>query len=96
MIGLARDAKPVALPAYGTPTDNKTAFLMTNHISKPATRHKALLRDKGWSLRTAAPLLGVHFTHLHYVLQGRRKSRRLLAAIEELPSRTLPAKSRKS
>lgn len=69
---------------------------MTTNISKPANRHKAMLRDKGWSLRAAAPHLGVHFTHLHYVLQGSRQSRRLLAAIEALPSRTLPKTPRKS
>lgn len=54
------------------------------------TPHKAKksLRTKGWSYRTAAPLLGVHYTHLCQVLTGRRKSRRLLAAIEALPIRT--------
>lgn len=55
--------------------------------AKPESTHKAILHDKGYSLRLAAPVLGVHFRHLHEVLQGRRKSRRLLRAIEALPPR---------
>jgi hypothetical protein len=54
---------------------------------KAPTLHRDLIRSKGWSLRTAAPLLGVHWTHLHHVLSGARTSRTLLARIEDLPTR---------
>lgn len=54
---------------------------------KPHTRHKRLLKQKGWSYRQAAPALGVHFSHLDRVLQGRRESRALLERIEALPQR---------
>jgi len=63
------------------------------HIAKddlPSLDYRELLRRKGWSLRTAAPLLGVHFSHLHHVLKGRRESRALLSRIEELPTREKP------
>lgn len=43
------------------------------------------LQKKGYTLRTAAPHLGVHFGHLHQVLQGKRDSRSLLLAVEALP-----------
>jgi lambda repressor-like predicted transcriptional regulator len=57
--------------------------------SKSPADHLSILKDKGWSLRTAAPHLGVHFGHLHQVLQGRRESQRLLRAIQQLPARHL-------
>ncbi len=56
-------------------------------ITKGKTRHKRLLKEKGYSYRRAAPLLGVHFTHLDRVLQGHRESASLLRRIEELPAR---------
>jgi hypothetical protein len=59
---------------------------------KPHTRHKRLLKKKGWSYRKAAPVLGVHFTHLDRVLQGTRESRALLQRIEDLPAREAVAK----
>lgn len=40
---------------------------------------------KGWTLRTAAQHLGVHWTHLHKVMQGQRISRSLSAKIQSLP-----------
>ena len=55
--------------------------------SKASEAHKALLREKGWSYRAAAPVLGVHWVHLFRVLKGERQSIRLLAAIERLPNR---------
>ena len=58
---------------------------MPTNKTFPATTAGESLRKKGYSLRTAAPLLGVHFGHLHQVIQGRRESRRLIAAIEKLP-----------
>jgi len=48
---------------------------------------KRSLKHKGWSYRTAAPVLGVCYQHLALVLTGRRTSRRLLAAIANLPAR---------
>jgi hypothetical protein len=50
-------------------------------------RHKHLLAQKGWSYRAACRELGYTLTHLDSVLNGRRESRRLLAAIEALPDR---------
>lgn len=52
--------------------------------TKPQTRHKRILKGLGLSYRKAAPILGVHFTHLDRVLQGRRESKSLLKRIESL------------
>lgn len=52
--------------------------------TKPHTRHKRILKKAGLSYRKAAPILGVHFTHLDRVLQGRRESKSLLKRIEDL------------
>ena len=60
---------------------------MTITKPTPATRHKRLLREKGWSYRTAAPVLEVHWTHLNRVLQGERISKSLLKRIEALPKK---------
>lgn len=49
------------------------------------------LRRKGWSHREAAARLGVSTYHLSLVLNGRRESRRILKAIEELPENPNPA-----
>lgn len=46
---------------------------------------KVELKRKGWSYRRAAPKLGVTYQHLCLVLNGQRESRRLLAAIANLP-----------
>lgn len=48
---------------------------------------KAHLRAGGWTYRTAAPELGVHWAHLAKVLTGRRTSRALLERIHQLPPR---------
>ena len=52
---------------------------------------RAHLKKLGWTYRTAAPLLGVHYTHLAMVLtenpKRQRSSRRLLQAIETLQLR---------
>jgi plasmid maintenance system antidote protein VapI len=55
--------------------------------TKGHVRHKRLLAAKGWSRRAAAPLLGVHVSHLDLVLNGHRTSRRLLDRIEALHPR---------
>jgi hypothetical protein len=46
-----------------------------------------ILRAKGWTLRPAAEVLGVHWTHLHKVLTGERHSARLLAKLAYLPAK---------
>lgn len=51
---------------------------------KRARQH---LREAGWSYRTAAPVLRVHWSHLAQVLTGRRKSDRLCEAVLSLPIR---------
>lgn len=49
------------------------------------------LRRKGWKQAEAARALGVSSVHLCYVLNGRRESKRLLAAINRLPENNVPA-----
>jgi hypothetical protein len=46
---------------------------------------KRSLKSKGWKYRTAAPYLGVTYQHLSEVLNGKRQSRRLISAIQDLP-----------
>lgn len=55
-------------------------------MTRGAARER--LRALGWSYRTVAPVLGVCYVHLCFVLTGRRQSRRLLDAIADLPPRT--------
>lgn len=54
------------------------------------TQYEKELREKGWSLRTAAARLGCHFTHLQKVITGRRDSAALLARVNALPPRPRP------
>lgn len=56
-------------------------------LARSQSPAKRQLKAKGWSYRTAAPVLGVHYTHLARVLTGRRISRRLIDAIAALPAR---------
>jgi hypothetical protein len=49
------------------------------------------LRAKGWTQAAAAQVLGVTPIHLCYVLNGRRESRRVLTAIQHLPTNPDPA-----
>jgi len=51
---------------------------------------KAILKAKGWSYRAAAPKLGVGYVHLSEVLNGHRKSRRILDEIPTLPASPTP------
>lgn len=53
----------------------------------PVEAAKAHLREAGWTYRTAAPELGVHWAHLAKVLTGRRTSRALLERIHQLSPR---------
>lgn len=46
---------------------------------------KVTLKNRGWSYRRAAPLLGVSYQHLSDVLNGKRHSRSLLRRIKDLP-----------
>jgi hypothetical protein len=45
---------------------------------------RAKLKRLGYSYRSAAPVLGVHYVHLSQVLNGHRESRRILSAIKNL------------
>lgn len=58
------------------------------HTSFLRAAARSHLRERGLSYRLAAPLLGVHFTHLHYVMSGKRDSVSLLEKILRLPSAT--------
>jgi hypothetical protein len=49
--------------------------------------HLRGLHAKGWTLRTAAPMLGVTAQHLNEVLRGRRHSRSLLSRLASMPVR---------
>jgi plasmid maintenance system antidote protein VapI len=59
--------------------------MMTTNKPTPANRHKRMLAEKGWTYRTAAAALDVHWTHLNRVLQGERVSKSLLDRIEKMP-----------
>ncbi len=48
---------------------------------------KQVLRDRGYSYRQAAPLLGVCYQHLSEVLNGHRPSGRVLRKISQLAPR---------
>jgi hypothetical protein len=61
---------------------------MSKHVKKK-------LKVAGWSYRAAAARLGVTYQHLCLVLNGRRSSRRLLAALATLPT-PASVRSRKS
>ena len=54
---------------------------------------KQVLKARGWTYRQAAPVLGVHFTHLAKVLTSRRVSASLLRRISELPLRVAPGET---
>ncbi len=64
-----------------------------NMSNKNANTGPAMLREKGWTLRPAAKVLGVNFTHLHRVLRGERHSASLLRRIANLPNNRQPAPS---
>jgi len=59
-------------------------------VTPELQRAKDTLRLKGWSYRRVAPLLGVTHVHLAFVLNGVRRSRRLLRKIEEVPFASKP------
>ena len=48
---------------------------------------KSKLKAGGWSYRSAGPALGVTYSYLSHVLNGKFQSRRLLVRIETLPTR---------
>jgi hypothetical protein len=57
------------------------------HLSRPVRAARAHFHAMGWSVRAAAPALGVCYQHLSQVLTGRRQSHSLLARILALPPR---------
>ena len=68
--------------------------MMTIHKPTPQSctggsheRHKRMLKEKGWSYRTAGEQLGRHWMTIYEVLNGRRKSGDLLKRIEALPAK---------
>ena len=48
---------------------------------------KAILKNRGWSYRSAAPLLGITYVSLSRILNGTYQNRRVLTAIETMPDR---------
>jgi hypothetical protein len=56
-------------------------------LGKSQTQAKRRLKDRGWTNRSAAAVLGCTYQHLSCVLNGHRESRRVLEAIEGLPER---------
>jgi hypothetical protein len=50
---------------------------------------KRILKERGWTYRTAAPVCQVRFEHFGKVLCGMRESGVLLRRIHELPPRNL-------
>ena len=56
---------------------------------------KKILREKGWSYRRAAPVLGVDYAYLCRVANGFYQSRRLALKILQLPQAPVRARNRK-
>lgn len=48
---------------------------------------KVTFKRKGWTYRSAAPVLGVTYQYLCDVLNGQRESRRLMSKVDSLPPR---------
>ena len=59
----------------------------TRRFPRPVQAARKHFHAAGWSYRAAAPQLGVSYQHLAQVLTGDRQSRRLLAAVLQLPIR---------
>lgn len=72
---------------YAQPPRNENQPRMSIRKSNVAPDHRAILRAKGWTLRPASQVLGVHWTHLHKVLNGTRHSASLLRRIYDLPTK---------
>lgn len=62
------------------------------NASAHKTMHRAILMERGYSLRKAAAALSVGPQHLVRVLNGQRESAKILAAIEALPPSATPRK----
>lgn len=61
---------------------------MTRHNAKIGRAlAKQILKDRGYTYREAAPLLGVCYQHLAFVLNGQRSSGRLLRRISALQAK---------
>ncbi len=54
------------------------------------------LYEKGWTVAAAARRLKRSTPHLYYVLTGKRQSKKLLAAVDALPQRSLSLRERLS
>lgn len=51
------------------------------------TKRQKEFKDKGWTVRSAAEVLGVSFSHLARVLADKRPSRSLVQRLEKLPAK---------
>jgi hypothetical protein len=78
-----------SLNALATLTRMPTQTTIKRSPSVQAARNA--LRSKGWTQAAAAQVLGITPIHLCYVLNGRRESRRVLTAIQHLPTNPNPA-----
>jgi transcriptional regulator with XRE-family HTH domain len=58
-----------------------------NRSNLTVAQAKRHLKKTGWSYRKAADRLGYSYTHIAWVLTGRRISYTVLAAILELPKK---------
>lgn len=78
---------PISFNLGGKPKTEeeiRAAELLETLEEREAAKFK--LKELKLSYRKAAPLLGVTYQHLCWVLNGRRKSKSLLQAISDLPS----------
>lgn len=87
MQSLAFSLKLFGVARYAQRQLDQNHRLMSNRKSTTLPNHREQLRAKGWTLRPAAEVLGVHWTHLHKVLSGQRHSARLLARLADLPTK---------
>lgn len=84
VISLLRDAEARFQSLFPSET---LVQIVPDHRDSQKLSPKDALKRKGWSYREAAPVLGVTYQHLSEVLNGKRISRRLLAAIAALPKK---------
>lgn len=62
-----------------------------SHLNPEVQQARNILRRRGWTQLEVAERLGVTRTHIVFVLNGRRTSKRILNAIAELPDNPNPA-----
>lgn len=67
-------------------THHETHAMPTQKKVTPAHARK-VMRDRGHSYRSAAREMGVNFSHLYRVLNGKRTSDTLTRRVTEIPQR---------